>query len=206
MPFAIEGDLAGPGCSRPCGGRRPMRRIPATAAGAIPPLPQGGKLHALQPAITRNGSTASTSPQPRRLEVIEQILITSVTHGPPHARGDQGQGIILDDDSLPRLRVTIGIALDSKAGQFTFRSSRPSRRGRAAAVAARRGDGAGHDARRSRIIPMLLKPTTAASADRAAPDGTTEKYAFPEARDSRTSDTSSIFSAKLFVANGAPGS
>ena len=116
-PFTIEGDLAGPGLIAPV--RLPQADAPNTGDPLlvhIPPLPQSGNYTLANLRITRLGGTVlDITPNRVDVEVIEQVLITSVTTRPLTLEEIKAKGIILDDDSYLGFEFTLGIALDSKA-------------------------------------------------------------------------------------------
>jgi hypothetical protein len=210
-PFAIEGDLAGPGLLAPV--RLPQADAPNNGDPLllhIPPLPQSGNYTLSNLRITRNGSTAlDITPSRVDVEVIEQVLITSVTTRPLTLEEIKAKGIILDDDSYLGFEFTLGIALDSKAVQFTFPVVFDHR-----GVAVPQPLLPGAEPERATmpplttIIPMLLKPSDGDAPTVRLPNGTTEEVRIPSVLviPGNVGYLKQFFSAKLFVANGAPGS
>jgi hypothetical protein len=209
-PFSIEGDLAGPGLLAPV--RLPQADAPNTGDPLlvhIPPLPQSGNYTLSNLRITRNGSTAlDITPSRVDIEVIEQVLITSVTTRPLTLEEIKAKGIILDNDSYLGFEFTLGIALDSKAVEFTFPVVFDHR-----GVAVPQPLLPGSEPERATmpplttIIPMLLKGTDGEGVSVRLPNGTTEEVRIPSVLviPGNVGYLKQFFSAKLFVANGAPG-
>lgn len=211
-PFTIEGDLAGPGLIAPV--RLPQADAPNNGDPLIvhiPPLPQSGNYTLSNLRITRNGSTAlDITPSRVDVEVIEQVLITSVTTRPLTLDEIKAKGIILDDDSYLGFEFTLGIALDSKAVEFTFPVVFDHR-----GVAVPQPLLPGAEPERASmpplttIVPMLLKPDDGGEAPTVRlPNGKTEEVRIPSVLviPGNVGYLKQFFSAKLFVANGAPGS
>ena len=210
-PFTIEGDLAGPGLIAPV--RLPQADAPNTGDPLlvhIPPLPQSGNYTLANLRITRLGGTVlDITPNRVDVEVIEQVLITSVTTRPLTLEEIKAKGIILDDDSYLGFEFTLGIALDSKAVEFTFPVVFDHR-----GVAVPQPLLPGAEPERAQmpplttIIPMLLKPEGDGEAPTVRlPNGTTEEVRIPSVLviPGNVGYLKQFFSAKLFVANGAPG-
>ena len=176
----------------------------------IPPLPQSGNYTLANLRITRLGGTVlDITPNRVDVEVIEQVLITSVTTRPLTLEEIKAKGIILDDDSYLGFEFTLGIALDSKAVEFTFPVVFDHR-----GVAVPQPLLPGAEPERAQmpplttIIPMLLKPEGDGEAPTVRlPNGTTEEVRIPSVLviPGNVGYLKQFFSAKLFVANGAPG-
>jgi hypothetical protein len=208
--FVVEGDLAGPGLVAPV--RLPQNGVPNAdpLLVNIPALPQSGNYTLSNLRITRNGATAlDIAPNRVDIEVIEQVLITSVTTRPLTLEEIKAKGIILDDDSYLGFEFTLGISLDSKAVDFTFPVVFDKR-----GVAVPQPLLPGGEPERAQmpplttIIPMLLKPADGEAASVRLPNGTTEEVRIPSVLviPGNVGYLKQFFSAKLFVANGAPGS
>ncbi|MFP5246820.1 MAG: hypothetical protein ACLGH0_09005, partial [Thermoanaerobaculia bacterium] len=208
--FTIEGDLAGPGLPVPV--RLPQADAPITdrLLVNIPPLPQSGNYTLSNLRITRNGATVlDLTPNRVEIEVIEQVLITSVTTRPLTLDEIKAKGIILDDDSYLGFEFTLGIALDSKAVDFTFPVVFDKR-----GVAVPQPLLPGAEPERAAmpplttIVPMLLAPEGDGEMPTVRlPNGKTEEVRIPSVLviPGNVGYLTQVFSAKLFVANGAPG-
>ncbi|HEX2060055.1 MAG TPA: carboxypeptidase-like regulatory domain-containing protein, partial [Thermoanaerobaculia bacterium] len=208
-PFVVEGDLAGPGLAAPV--RLPQNDVPNSdpLLVNIPPLPQSGNYTLSNLRITRNGATAlDITPNRVDVEVIEQVLITSVTTRPLTLEEIRNKGIILDDDSYLGFEFTLGVALDSKAVDFTFPVVFDKR-----GVAVPQPLLPGSEPERAQmpplttIIPMLLSPDDGQMPSVRLPNGQTEEVRIPSVLviPGNVGYLKQFFSAKLFVANGAPG-
>ena len=207
--FVVEGDLAGPGLPVPV-------RLPQTPAADplivnIPPLPQSGLYSLSNLRITVGGNTAlDITPSRVEVEVIEQVLITSVITRPLTLEEIKAKGIILDNDSYLGFEFTLGIALDSKRVDFTFPVVFDNR-----GVAVPQPLLPGSEPERATmpplttIVPMLLKPgDDGAMPSVRLPNGKMEEVRIPSVLviPGNVGYLKQFFSAKLFVANGAPGS
>lgn len=207
--FVVEGDLAGPGLPIPV-------RLPQTPPADpllvnIPPIPQSGLYTLSNLRITVNGATAlDINPARVEVEVIEQVLITSVTTRPLTLDEIKARGIILDDDSYLGFEFTLGIALDSKRVDFSFPVVFDNR-----GVAVPQPLLPGGEPERATmpplttIVPMLLKPSGDGDMPSVRlPNGKMEEVRIPSVLviPGNVGYLKQFFSAKLFVANGAPGS
>jgi len=207
--FVVEGDLAGPGLPVPV-------RLPQTPPADplivnIPPLPQSGLYSLSNLRITVGGNTAlDITPSRVEVEVIEQVLITSVVTRPLTLDEIKAKGIILDNDSYLGFEFTLGIALDSKRVDFTFPVVFDNR-----GVAVPQPLLPGGEPERATmpplttIVPMLLKPSDdGAMPSVRLPNGKMEEVRIPSVLviPGNVGYLKQFFSAKLFVANGAPGS
>ena len=117
--FVVEGDLSGPGLRAPL--RLPEVLPPDPFIVNIPPLPQAGAYTLSNLRITVNGVTAlDVTPHRVDVEVIDQVLVTSVTTRPLTLEEIRARGIILDNDSYLGFEFTLGINMDSQAVSFSF--------------------------------------------------------------------------------------
>ena len=207
--FIVEGDLAGPGLPTPV-------LLPQSAPSDpllvnIPPLPRSGNYTLSNLRITVNGATVlDVTPNRVDVEVIEQVLITSVTTRPLTLDEIKAKGIILDNDSYLGFEFTLGIALDSKAVEFSFPVVFDKH-----GVAVPQPLLPGSDPERAQmpplttIVPMLLGVDEDGEAPTVRlPNGTVEEVRIPSVLviPGNVGYLKQFFSAKLFVANGAPGS
>ncbi len=207
--FVVEGDLAGPGLPVPV-------RLPQTPPADhllvnIPPLPQSGLYVLSNLRVTVGGATAlDVTPSRIEVEVIEQVLITSVVTRPLTLDEIKAKGIILDNDSYLGFEFTLGIALDSKRVDFTFPVVFDNR-----GVAVPQPLLPGGEPERATmpplttIVPMLLKPPGDGEMPSIRlPNGKMEEVRIPSVLviPGNVGYLKQFFSAKLFVANGAPGS
>ncbi|MEO8379455.1 MAG: carboxypeptidase regulatory-like domain-containing protein [Acidobacteriota bacterium] len=207
--FVVEGDLAGPGLPVPV-------RLPQSAPADpllvnIPPIPQSGLYTLSNLRVTVNGSTAlDITPSRVDVDVIEQVLITSVTTRPLTLDEIKARGIILDDDSYLGFEFTLGLSLDSKRVDFSFPVVFDNR-----GVAVPQPLLPGGEPDRATmpplttIVPMLLKPSGDGGMPSVRlPNGKMEEVRIPSVLviPGNVGYLKQFFSAKLFVANGAPGS
>jgi hypothetical protein len=207
--FVVQGDLAGPGLPTPV-------LLPQSAPADplllnIPPLPRSGNYTLSNLRVTVGGSTVlDVTPSRVDVEVIEQVLITSVTTRPLTLDEIKARGIILDNDSYLGFEFTLGIALDSKPVDFTFPVVFDKH-----GVAVPQPLLPGSDPERAQmpplttIVPMLLRVGEEGDAPTVRlPNGTMEEVRIPSVLviPGNVGFLKQFFSAKLFVANGAPGS
>ena len=208
--FLIEGDVSGPGLSAPL-------RLPHDAGTSadpflvrIPPLPQGGDYTLSNLRVTVGGATVlDVTPGTIPVHVIDQVLITSVTTRPLTLEEIRQHGIILDNDSYLGFEFTLGLTLDSKATQFTFPVVFDNR-----GVAVPQPLMPAMEPERAEmpplttIVPMLLKPKEGLPEPTVRlPNGTEAEVRIPSVLviPGNVGYLKQFFSAKLFVANGAPG-
>jgi len=119
--WKIEADLSGPGL----GGTVSLPQANTASTDPfilnIPPLPQAGDFTLSNLRLTAGGSTVlDVTPQKVDVDVIDQVLITSVTTRPLTLEEIKAKGIILDSDSYLGFEFTLGLNLDSKSTEFTF--------------------------------------------------------------------------------------
>ncbi|PYQ56253.1 MAG: hypothetical protein DMF58_21160, partial [Acidobacteria bacterium] len=209
--FTIEGELSGPGL------RAPMH-LPQQPLGTgadpfllmIPPLPQPGDYSLSNLRVTVGAATVlDVVPQKVAVAVIDQVLITSVTTRPLTLDEIRQRGIVLDSNAYLGFEFTLGLSLDSKTSEFTF----PvvfDKRGVAVPqpslppLAPERAE----MPPLTTIVPMLLKPPSDVQEPTVTmPDGTIEPVRIPSVLviPGNVGYLKQFFSAKLFVANGAPG-
>ncbi|HEX7149902.1 MAG TPA: carboxypeptidase regulatory-like domain-containing protein [Thermoanaerobaculia bacterium] len=206
-PFSIEGDLAGPGLRAPL--RLPQTTSPDPLLLIIPPLPTSGNYTLSNLRLTVNGATAlDINPNRVDVEVIEQVLITSVTTRPLTLEEIQAKGIILDNDSYLGFEFTLGMSMESSPVNFTFPVIFDKR-----GVAVPQPLLPGGEPERAQmpplttIVPMLLEPKDGQEVTYRMANGKEEPVRIPSVLviPGNVGYLKQFFSAKLYVANGAPG-
>jgi hypothetical protein len=218
-PFEVHGELSGPGLDRAItlperGPSDPPPVDPLLLP--IPPLTVSGDYPLSNIRIVRNGrSVLDVSPANVTVNVIDQVLVTSVTTRPLTLDEIREKGIVLDSDDYLGFEFTIGLATNSQTVAFTMpvvfdREGVPVPQAiKPPPAPPRIGINVDLDEPQPLILPMLME---------IAPE---ELAAVPELT-LRTSSGQPIhipsvlvipgnvgylkqfFSAQLFVANGAP--
>jgi len=209
--FAVQADLSGPGL-------RGTISLPETGAAAnadpfilnIPPLPQAGDYILSNLRITVAGATVlDVAPQKVDVDVIDQVLITSVTTRPLTLDEIKAKGIVLDSNSYLGFEFTLGVNLDSKTVDFSFPVVFDKR-----GVAVPQPLQPMGDPERvqmpplTTIVPMLLQPEDGGQQPTVRlPNGEVAEVRIPSVLviPGNVGYLKQFFSAKLFVANGAPG-
>jgi len=210
--FVIEGELTGPGLRSPV--HLPQQPL-ATGADPfilnIPPLTQPGDYSLSNLRVTVSGATAlDVAPQKVPISVIDQVLITSVTTRPLTLEEIRQKGIVLDSNAYLGFEFTLGLSLDSRTTEFTF-----------PVVFDKRGVAVPQPALPpmvperaempplTTIVPMLLKPPGEDVPEPTVtlPNGEKAAVRIPSVLviPGNVGYLKQFFSAKLFVANGAPG-
>jgi hypothetical protein len=209
--FAVQADLAGPGL-------RGTVSLPDAGTPSsdpfilnIPPLPQAGDYTLSNLRITIAGATVlDVAPQKVDVDVIDQVLITSVTTRPLTLEEIKAKGIVLDNDSYLGFEFTLGVNLDSKTVDFSFPVVFDKR-----GVAVPQPLNPMGDPERvqmpplTTIVPMLLQVEEGGQAPTVRlPNGEMSEVRIPSVLviPGNVGYLKQFFSAKLFVANGAPGS
>ncbi len=213
--FEVEAELSGPGL-------RETLTLPHLAPGEsrpadplllpLPALSVSGAYELQNLRIVAGGRVLDVSPSRVTLQVIEQVLVTSVKTRPLTLDEIKEKGIVLDRDDYLGFEFTLGLKLESKPVDFSFPvvfDSRgvpvpqpiqppptPLRQGVAAPAVPL-----------PTIVPMLLEAT--------GPDGRRIPLTLPSGHGEvripsvlvipgNVGYLKQFFSAMLFVANGAP--
>jgi hypothetical protein len=205
--FEIEGDLAGPGLRAPIS--LPQTSSPDPLVLIIPPLPTSGNYTLSNLRLTFNGATVlDVTPNRVDVEVIEQVLITSVTTRALTLEEIKAKGIVLDNDSYLGFEFTLGMATESSPVNFSFPVVFDSR-----GVAVPQPLLPAGEPERAQmpplttIVPMLLKPADGEEPTVRMSNGKSEPVRIPSVLviPGNVGYLKQFFSAKLYVANGAPG-
>lgn len=208
--FRIEGDLSGPGL------RAPVSLPDASAPSndplilALPPLPTAGDYVLSNLRVTVAGRTAlDVIPSRVPVQVIEQVLVTSVKTRPLTLEEIKQKGIVLDQDSYLGFEFTMGLKLESKPIEISF----PvvfDKRGVAIPQPLQPPPSPTREisAPLPTIVPMLLEPEDGGEAPTIRlPNGQQAEVRIPSVLviPGNVGYLKQFFSAQLFVANGAPG-
>ncbi|HYR28344.1 MAG TPA: hypothetical protein VEU30_07755, partial [Thermoanaerobaculia bacterium] len=208
--FAIQADLSGPGLRGTIS--LPDATITATDPFILnlPPLPQAGDYTLSNLRLSVGGSTVlDVAPQKVDVDVIDQVLITSVTTRPLTLDEIKAKGIVLDNNSYLGFEFTLGVNLDSKTVDFSFPVVFDKR-----GVAVPQPLQPMGDPERvqmpplTTIVPMLLQPEDGGQQPSVRlPNGEMAEVRIPSVLviPGNVGYLKQFFSAKLFVANGAPG-
>lgn len=210
--FRVEGELSGPGL-------RETISLPEAGAAAsadplllhFPALAAAGDYTISNLRLVVNGSPVlDVTPQRLTVKVIDQILITSVTTRPLTLDEIRERGIVIDSSDYLGFEFTLGLSLDSRATTFTFpvvfdqrgvpvpQPSLPLPSPTRAELPPL-----------TSIVPLLLTPQKdGVPLPRVKmPNGTEAEVRIPSVLviPGNVGYLKQFFSAKLFVANGAPG-
>jgi hypothetical protein len=210
--FRVEGELSGPGL-------RETISLPeaGAASGAdplllrFPALPAAGDYTLSNLRLVVNGSAVlDVTPQRLTVKVIDQILITSVTTRPLTLDEIRERGIVIDSGDYLGFEFTLGLSLDSRATTFTFpvvfdQRGVPVPQPSLPLASPTRAE----LPPMTSIVPLLLTPQRdSAPLPRVRmPNGTEAEVRIPSVLviPGNVGYLKQFFSAKLFVANGAPG-
>ncbi len=212
-PFEVRGEISGPGLpgtlSLPDPGSGPATGVLALA---LPPIPIAGTYDLDNLRIVVGGRVALDI-EPRRVavRVIDQILVTQVKTRPLSLDEIRQKGIVLDRDDYLGFEFTLGLRLDSQAVNLSF-----------PVVFDRKGVEVplplippGPPLREGVPVPRLRAVMMAAAGgDETGPGAETPKLELPNGEPVRipallvipgdVGFLKQFFSAKLYVANGAP--
>lgn len=210
--FRVEGDLSGPGL-------RETISLPEAGAASstdplllrFPPLANAGDYTISNLRLVVNGTAAvDVTPQRLTIKVIDQILITSVTTRPLTLDEIRERGIVIDSSDYLGFEFTLGLSLDSRATTFTFPVVFDQRGVPVPQpVLPLQSPTRAELPPLTSIVPLLLTPQKdGVPLPRVKmPNGTEAEVRIPSVLviPGNVGYLKQFFSAKLFVANGAPG-
>jgi hypothetical protein len=211
-PYNVEGELSGPGLGETLTLRQsgPMDAFP-TAPLLLPipslPVPGAYTLSNLRITNANHQPVLDVAPRVVTIEVIDQVLITSVKTRPLTMQEIKDKGIVLDKDDYLAFEFTLGLKLESKAVNLSF----PVVFDRAGVPVPEYITGGPprpteeHDIPLfPEIVPVMLRPAKPITVKML--NGQVEEVRIPSVLviPGNVGYLKQFFSAQLFVANGAP--
>ncbi len=211
-PFEVQGELSGPGLpgtiTLPEGGA-PAADVLALA---LPPIPVAGtyELDNLRLVV---GGRVALDVEPRRVSVrvIDQVLVTQVKTRPLTLDEIRSRGIVLDRDDYLGFEFTLGLRLDSQTVSLNFPVVFDRQGVEVPLTLMPPGPPLREGVPVPRLRPVLL---AAAGDDENGPGAEPPKLELPSGEPVRipallvipgdVGYLKQFFSAKLYVANGAP--
>lgn len=214
--YDIRADLSGPGLAQTIS--LPHPDSPALADPLLLPLPGlpiAGDYNLSNIRITAAGGTAlDVMPSDVVVQVIDQILVTSVKTRPLTLEEIKAKGIVLDADSYLGFEFTLGMRLDSEVVNLSFpvvfdREGVPIPETKVDPfrdVHRDPGKAPGQGGLLGTWIPMLLAPDGGGgpNLELTLPDGQPVRIPSILVIPGNVGYLKQFFSAQLYVANGAP--
>ncbi len=210
--FEVQAELSGPGLTTTL--TLPGPEAPATSDPLILPLPAlavGGDYTLSNLRIVAGGhAVVDVQPSTTKLKVIDQILVTSVKTRALTLDEIRAKGIVLDSDDYLGFQFDLGMRVESNAIQLSFpvvfdRAGVPVPAPLLPPPAPSR---AGVDVPPMTIVPGLLRPPKLPGLPDAPeirlPAGQPVRIPSVLVIPGNVGYLKQFFSAKLFVANGAP--
>jgi len=221
-PYRVEGELSGPGFAEPLKVSQPAPSDPASTAQLLLPLPPMAIAGAYSLSNLRlvlespddpdgNGNGVRRSlldvmPGLVTIDVIDQVLVTSVKTRPLTLDEIKDKGIVLDSDDYLAFEFTIGMKLESKAVNLTFpvvfdKQGLPLPENIVPSIAL---PGLTEEVPAfPEIVPVMLRPPRPITV---VVNGVPEEVKIPSILviPGNVGYLKQFFSAQLFVANGAP--
>lgn len=208
--FSIEAQLTGPGLAAP---KALALEVNASATGPLvlplDPLPIAGDYTLSQMRIVKDGrALLDLSPAQATVQVIEQVLVTSVKTRALTLDEIRQKGIVLDRDDYLGFEFTLGMKLESKVVNVSL----PvvfDRQGLAVPEYLRPPDVGVSGVAVPTFVPMMLEfddPLIAPGGVVTLPSGDQVTLRIPSLLviPGNVGYLKQMFSAQLFVANGAP--
>ena len=206
--FQIEGEFSGPGLTQTID-------VPQTSAApnslilSLPAVNQAGNYTLSNLRFVVNGnSVLDVSPSTVTVNVIDQVLVTSVQTQPLTADQIQAMGVVLDSSDYTGFQFTVGLQLSSQVVNISF-----------PVVFDQNGVAVpqplmppalppqGISVPLPTIVPLLLQPTDGTQLPNVVlPDGSSAPVRIPSVLviPGNVGYLKQFFSAQLYVTNGTP--